>query len=474
MEYLSPLDASFLDAEDEDTHASLAIASVAVLEGPAPTQEEFAAAIRGRLPLVPRYRQKVRRVPFNLGRPVWVDDADFDLDFHLRRTALPAPGGDAELAALVGRVMSQRMDRERPLWEDWLIEGLPEGRWALLSKVHHCLADGVSGNELYRIICDTSPEPGPLAEDDWAPHPDASALSLTLGALGGLAQYPIELTRSLLGMLGDSKAIERLGHAAGGLAILAEGFLPATPTSLLGPLGRARRYAVSRTPLATLTAAAQAHDVTVNDVYLAAVAGALRRLLQSRGEQPDPRAVRTLVPVNMRRVDQQGRLDNRLASLLVLLPVEIDDPVARLKAVHQHIAELRAAHEIEAVAGLVELAEHEPFAAVSLVIRTALSLPQSAVTTVTTNVPGPREQLYILGRPIREILPYVPIGERMRAGVAAFTYAGQAVFGVTTDFASIPEAEHIAGWIVEEIESLPVSARRARVRKPRSRAARTT
>jgi hypothetical protein len=133
VEYLSPLDASFLDAEDEDRHASLAIASIAVIDGPAPSQAEFAAAIRGRLPLVPRFRQKVRRVPLDLGRPVWVDDPDFDLDFHLRRTALAAPGEDAALAQLVGRVMAQRLDRERPLWEYWVIEGLPEGRWALPS-----------------------------------------------------------------------------------------------------------------------------------------------------------------------------------------------------------------------------------------------------------------------------------------------------------------------------------------------------
>jgi WS/DGAT/MGAT family acyltransferase len=461
MERLSPLDTSFLDAEDGDPHTSLAIASVAVLDGPAPGQDEFTEAIRSRLALVPRYRQKVRRVPFNLGPPVWIDDPDFDLGFHLRRTALPAPGGDPELAALVGRVMSQRMDRDRPLWEDWVIEGLPEGRWAVLSKVHHCLADGVSGNELYRLICDTGPEPRPPVTDDWTPHPDGGALTLTLSALGNLARYPYEQARLLLGTIGDGAAMCRAGAVAGGLAVLAEGFLPTAPTSLLGPLGNARRYAVARTPLTTLKAAARTHRVTVNDVYLAAVAGALRRLLLSRGEQPGPDAVRTLVPVDMRSLDQQGRLDNRLAALLVLLPVEIEDPAERLAATHRRIGELRDAHEVEAVAGLVELADHEPFSLVSLLVRTALRLPQRAITAVTTNVPGPREQLYIVGRPIREILPYVPIGERLRVGVAAFTYGGQAAFGVTTDFASIPEADDIARWVAEEITALSEAVRPA-------------
>jgi WS/DGAT/MGAT family acyltransferase len=456
MDYLSPLDASFLDAEDGDPNASLAIASIAVLDGPVPKPEEFADLIRGRLPQVPRYRQRVRRVPFNLGPPVWADDPDFDLDFHLRRTALPAPGGDAEMAALIGRLMSQRMDRDHPLWEDWVIEGLPDGRWALLSKVHHCLLDGLSGNELYRIICDTTPEPRPSVPDDWAPNPVAGTLDLTLDALGRLVQYPFEQARLLLS--GTAGAARRIGTATAGLAVLAGGFLPATPSSLLGPIGRARRYAVARIPLAALTAVARAGDVTVNDVYLAAVAGALRRLLVARGEEPGPGTVRTLVPVNVRRRDQEGRLDNRIAAMLVLLPVEIDDPAGRLRAVHQRVADLRAVHEVEASAGLIELAGHEPFAAVSLTVRAALRLPQRSVTTVTTNVPGPREQLYILGRPVREILPFVPIGDRMRVGVAAFTYGGQAAFGVTTDLASVPEAHDIAQAISDEITALHLAA----------------
>ena len=161
MDRLNPLDALFVDAEDADRHVSMAIASIAVFEGPAPSQEELLAHLAGRLPLVPRYRQKLRTVPLRLGRPVWVDDPDFDLRYHVRRTALPAPGGDRELAELMARVMSQRLDRDRPLWEYWLAEGLPEGRWAFISKVHHCMVDGVSGTDLYRVIFDFSPEPAP-------------------------------------------------------------------------------------------------------------------------------------------------------------------------------------------------------------------------------------------------------------------------------------------------------------------------
>ncbi|MFI7542477.1 wax ester/triacylglycerol synthase family O-acyltransferase [Actinoplanes sp. NPDC049599] len=462
VEYLSPLDASFLDAEDEDPHASLAIASIAVLDGPAPSQAEFAAAIRGRLPLVPRYRQKVRRVPFNLGRPVWVDDPDFDLDFHLRRTALAEPGDDAALQRLVGRVMTQRLDRERPLWEDWLIEGLPEGRWALLSKVHHCLIDGVSGNQLYRLICDAGTRPHRPVADHWEPGPGAGSLDLSLDALGQLARIPFDQARVVArAVRSPATATRWLRDTARGLTALAGGLIPTAPTSLSGRLGRARRYAVARTPLADIAAVAAARSVTINDVYLAAAAGAFRRLMLDRGEEPVPGSIRTLVPVNVRGRDQEGLLDNRVASMLLLLPVELDDPEQRLRAVHERVLELRAGGEVEAAAALVALADREPFTPVSLIIRTALRLPQHAITTVTTNVPGPAQQLYILGRPIREILPYVPIAERIRIGVAIFTYGGQATFGVTTDFASVPEADRFAGYLTAEVAALHDACRPA-------------
>jgi WS/DGAT/MGAT family acyltransferase len=457
VDYLSPLDASFLDIEDQDPHASLAISSVAVLDGPAPSQAAFAEAIRGRLALVPRYRQKVRRVPFNLGCPRWADDPDFDLDFHLRRTALTAPGDDAALERLIGRVMSQRLDRDRPLWEDWLIEGLSGGRWAVLSKVHHCMLDGVTGNELYRLICDTGPEPRKPVPDDWRPEPPATDLDLTLDALGRLARMPFEAAAGA-----PDRTTSLLGQVARGATALATAFLPAPATSLAGPLSRARRYAVARTPLTGIKAVAARHEVSVNDVYLAAVAGAFRRTLLARGESPEPGAIRTLVPVSVRHEDARHVFDNRIASLLLDLPIEIEDPADRLRAVHERIAGLRERREVEAGVALLELAGQEPYAIVSFLVRTALSLPNRGIATVTTNVPGPPIPLFILGRPIREILPYVPIAERMRVGVAVLTYGGQASFGVTTDFSAVPEAAEFAAAIVDEVGRLDPAAPRAR------------
>src|SRR5437764_7707241 len=187
---LTPLDAAFLDAEDEDRHASMAIASVAVLDGPVPSHEDVLAAIAAKVPLVPRYRQKLRTVPLDLGRPLWIDDPAFDLRYHVRRTALPAPGGDGALCRLVARLMSQRLDRDRPLWECWVVEGLADGRWAVVSKVHHCMVDGVGGTNLYNAIYDHSPEPGAPVPDAFVAQDGPSTLTLTARALRHLAGSP--------------------------------------------------------------------------------------------------------------------------------------------------------------------------------------------------------------------------------------------------------------------------------------------
>ena len=296
MEHLSPLDASFLDIEDRDPYASLAIASVAVIDGPAPSQGEFIDAIRGRLPLVPRYRQKVRRVPFDIGRPVWVDDPNVDLDYHLRRTALAAPGDDEALCRLVARVMSQRLDRERPLWETWVIEGLPEGRWAVLSKVHHCMVDGVSGNELYRLMFDPTPEPGGPVADTWTPQPAPSSATLVADALSELTASSVDQSRILLDSLrSPAMLVQRVSETFQGLATVVGSLMPVTRSSLIGPIGSSRRYALVRTPLADFKDVARALGVTFNDVVLATLAGAFRTVMIARGEDPGEETVRTLL-----------------------------------------------------------------------------------------------------------------------------------------------------------------------------------
>ena len=466
MDHLSPLDAAFLHAEDEDRHASLAIASVAIFDGPAPNQDAILAAVGGRLPLVPRYRQKIRKVPLDLGHPVWIDDPQFDLGFHIRRTAVPAPGDEQALCRLVARVMSQRLDRDRPLWEAWVVEGLAGGRWAVLSKVHHCLADGLSANQLYRLFFDESPEPPPQIEDTWTADPEPSTLSLTADALGDLMRSPVDQVRLLVrGLRAPLVLTRQVVDAARGLTTLASVLRPASPSTLTGPIGQQRRYAVTRASLPDIVEAGKAFGVTVNDVVLAAISGALRKLLLERGEEPTPNAVRSLVPVSVRSRDQQHVIDNQISMMLPLLPVDLSDPLARLTVVHDRLAELKVSKEAEAGAAMTELARHEPFPPISWGIRLAARLPQRNIVTVTTNVPGPKRPLYLLGHRMLEILPYVPIAIRLRTGIAILTYCDQVVFGITADYDSAPEVGMLTTAIDQGLAEL-VDAAHARASAP--------
>lgn len=461
MERLSPLDAAFLDAEDADPHANLAIASVAVIEGPAPSQDEFVSGIGAVLGSIPRTRQKVRRVPWDLGLPVWVDDPRFDVGYHLRRTALPAPGDDAALSALVSRIMSQRLDRDRPLWETWVIEGLAGDRWAVLTKVHHCLADGVSGARLYSAIF-TAPPESPAAPPHQTPTPEQGpeTSGLLLAAVGDLARYPMQQLSLIADAVRSPRRLaSRIATTATGLAGLAGVLRPATPSSLVGPIGRQRRYRVARASLPAMVEVAKSFGVTINDVALTAISGALRKLLLHRGEQPDAHTVRTLVPVSVRAPGDADILDNRISLLLPFLPVDIAEPVEALTAVHTRLREAKASKEAEAGASLTALAGHEPFAPISLAIRLATRLPQRNIVTVTTNVPGPREPLFVLGRKMVELLPYVPIAIRLRIGVAILTYCDHVVFGITTDYDSAPEVELLVEAVEQGIDDLVAAAR---------------
>jgi WS/DGAT/MGAT family acyltransferase len=475
MERMSPLDAGFLELEDEDRHASLAIASVAVFEGPAPSYEEFLTSLAGRLPLVPRYRHKVRQVPFDLGRPVWVDDPQFDLRYHIRQTALPAPGGDEQLRRLVERVMKQRLDRERPMWETWLVEGLEDGRWAVLSKVHHCMVDGVSGTNLFRAVFDATPEPSPPMEDHWQPSPEPSTLRLTAAAVRDLAFSPVEQARALRGALSTPRqALRRAADTARGLAALAGALVPTELSSLSGPVGSSRRYRLARASRADVEAIRKQFGGTVNDVVLAAIAGAFRELLLGRGEQPGPHAIRSLVPVSVRAPGEEGIYENRVSLLLAYLPVDVADPVERLAAVHAHLAVLKASHEAEAGEAMTSIARYEPFPLVALGARLAFRLPQRNIVTVTTNVPGPPLPLYAMGRRVVEIFPYVPIATTVRIGVSIFTYCDQVTFGITGDRESTPDIDVLVDGIESGLSELVAAAARKAKPERRTAAARGT
>jgi diacylglycerol O-acyltransferase / wax synthase len=455
MDRLNPLDAVFLDAEDADPHTSMAIASIAVFEGPVPTLEEVLAHLAGRLPRVPRYRQKLRTVPLRLGRPVWVDDPDFDLRYHVRRTALPAPGGDRELAELMARVMSQRLDRDHPLWEYWLIEGLPEGRWAFISKVHHCMVDGVSGTDLYRVIFDFTPEPAPPVAEDRVVGTEPSGLQLAAQAALDAVVLPVREALALWNTAADPvAAVRQAAEAARAAAKLAPAAWPATGSSLSGHIGRQRRYTWARASLGDVKTIKKRFGGTVNDVVLAAISGGFRALLLARGEQPGPHMVRSLVPVSVRAPGEEDVYNNQVSALLADLPVHIADPVARLDAVRAELQGLKKANEAMLGEALVTLGRYTPFPFASWWVRLAFGLPQRELITVTTNVPGPQQPLYGMGRRALEIIPYVPIATTLRTGVSIFTYDGNVVFGITGDFTANPDLEVLARGIEDALAEL--------------------
>lgn len=460
MDRLTPLADAFLEAEDADPHASLAIGSLAVFAGPAPDFGEFVASIAGRLPLIPRYRQRLRRVAFDLAPPAWVDDPDFDIRQHVQRRAVPSPGGRAELAELVSSLMTERMDRSRPLWDYWVVEGLPDGRWAVLSKLHHSMVDGVSGSDLYHLVLDATPEPRPPVADDWDPPAPPTPLSFTAEAARELALTPVRATRSAVDALHHPRRLSRtVSWTASGLATMAGALWPVPRSSLSGPLGGQRRYAWAVGSLSDIREVRRAHGVTVNDVALAAVAGGFRRLLLARGETPDAHTLRSLVPVSTREPGAESIPDNRVSLMLPYLPVDLADPAARLAAVHQRIGHLRAAHEPEAGDSITSVAGYGAFPPVKWGIRLGFSLPQWFVTTVTTNVPGPRDTLYCLGREAEQLLPYVPIADRVRIGIAIFSYRDVLAFGLTGDHETTPDLDVLADGIVDSLSELVGASR---------------
>lgn len=472
MQTMSHVDASFLHIEDAVSH--MHIGPVGIFEGPAPGPEEVPAAIAARLPLVPRYRQKVRFVPYDLGRPVWVDP-HFNLDYHVRRTALPSPGGDQELRNLVGRVMSQQLDRAKPLWELWVVEGLGEGRWALISKVHHCMVDGVAASDLLSVLLDSERNPSPAAPEAWKPEREPSTAELVAHALAERAASPYEGLRTALAAVRDPSRLVREGFEVGqGLANLQRVSAPGSATSLNGPLGPHRRWAWARSRLADVKRIREAHGGTVNDVVLAAITGGFRDLLLARGEHVQGRVVRTVVPVSVRAGHERGTYDNKVSAMFAELPVEIEDPVARLESIREQMHNLKRSGQAVAAERLTALSGFAPAELLALAGRVASQVPQHAVNMVTTNVPGPQHPLFLCGRRMLEAFPWCPLSGHLRIGVAIFSYDGNITFGVTGDRDTTPDIAVLCEGIERGIEqllpgSLPDPAARRRHSAARTR-----
>jgi diacylglycerol O-acyltransferase len=465
MDRLEPLDALFVEAEDEDANTSMAIASIAVLEGPAPSQQEVLALVAARLPLVPRYRHKLRTVPFRLGRPVWVDDPDFDLSYHIRRTALPAPGEDEQLAALMARVMSGRLDRDHPLWEYWVVEGLARDRWALISKVHHCMVDGVGGADLYRLLTELpTQDPPPATDTEAEPAQPPSAVSLVRGAAVDMAQLPGRYALALGNAIGEpGRTVKGVVGAWRALARFSPSVRPAAGSSLSGNIGKQRRYTWARASLQDIKTIKGEFGGTVNDVVLAVISGGFRALLLERGEEPQQHEVPSLVPVSVRALGDEASLGNQVSATVADLPVHIPDPVERLTAVRTELDSLKASNEAVIGQALATLGRYSLYPVASWMVRLAFWLPQHEIVTVTTNVPGPREPLYWMGRRLEEIIPYVPIASTVRIGISIFSYGDNVTFGLTGDYAANPDLDVLARGIERGVSELLLAAEQHKV-----------
>lgn len=454
MERMGGMDAGFYFAENDKT--PLQIASVGIFEGPPPSYGDLIRLVLSKLPQVPRYRQRARTVPFNLARPVWTDDQHFQILYHVRRTAVPAPGGPEELRNLGGRILAQRLDFSRPLWESWLVEGLADGRWALISKVHHCMVDGVGGSDLIALLLDHTPGYRPTEPEPWTPQPEPSALSL---ALDGVRENVSESMRQVLKMPGRARRLgsREVTDFAGGLPAYAGHLTHAGPPSLNGPTSPHRRWWWERADLDEAKRIRRVFGVKVNDVILASITAGFRDLLDARGVLRPDSMVRAMVPVSIRSPDERGLLTNRVSAVLVNLPCGEEDPVHRLHLVGEQMDFLKKTHQEMGPDAVVRALALAPTLLAALA-HTALQLRQPVIHTVATNVPGPPIPLYLMGRKLVEMYPYIPIATGLRVSVGSISYLGELFFGLTGDFDAMPDLEVLGKGIVTGFDDLAKEA----------------
>ena len=451
-ERLSVLDELFLHLEGPNTH--MHVGGAAVFEGPPPDYDDVIAMIENRLHLVPRFRQKLAFVPFGAGRPVWIDDTHFNLEYHVRHTAMPAPGDDTKFKRLTARIMSQQLDRSKPLWEIWFAEGLSNDRFALISKTHHCLVDGVSGADIMSVILDLTPEPMQYEPERWLPPPEPSSDQLLVDALKERLTSPGEAIRTLQSAVLDPGTLAgKVTENLKALSSFVGGSLDfAPPSSLNQQIGPHRRFETVLVSLEDVKRVKNALGGTVNDVVLAIVTGGLRHLLIGRGERLTDLELRAMVPVSVCADQDQGTLGNRVASIWAPLPVSEEDGVKRLAFVHERMKDLKESGQTVGAQVLTSLGEYAPPTIVAQASR--LVARQRAYNLVVTNVPGPQIPLYSLGRKMEEVFPVLPLSDNTTIGVALLSYNGTIGFGLLADYDAAPDLGVLAEGIEKSLAEL--------------------
>jgi diacylglycerol O-acyltransferase / wax synthase len=457
MDRLSSIDASFLTNETSDAH--MHVGAILIFEGPPPNYDDFLEHVHSRLHLVPRFRQKLSFPPVETGRPFWVDDPHFHLAYHVRHSALPAPGSEEQLRNIAGRLFSQQLDRSKPLWELWLVQGLDKNRFALITKTHHALVDGISGVDIATVLFDVKPVPEPIEPDrGWVAHPAPSGAELAARGLIGAARAPISLARRAVRAAGHPERTARKVVEAGeALAEVAWNFTnPAPDVPLNTPIGSHRRFAWTRAELGDFKSIKDSLGGTVNDVVLTVVSGALRSWLRSRGLRTEGLELRALVPVSIRAEDEHGQLGNRIAAMRGPLPVYIEDPVKRLAAVRQAMGGLK---ESKQALGAEVISRLNDFAPPTLLAQASrINFSTRLFNLIVTNVPGPQIPLYVLGRELQDVFPVAFLPENHAMAIAIMSYNGGIDFGLLGDYDSMEDLDMIATGLSESLAELKVAA----------------
>ena len=467
---LSGLDASFLHLEDGPAH--MHVAGTTIFEGPAPGYEEFRDHVASRLHLVPRFRQKLRFVPFGQGRPVWVDDPHLNLDYHIRHTSLPAPGSEEQLRILAARIFSQRLDRSKPVWEMWLVDNVAKGRFAIISKAHHCLVDGVSGVDITTVLydLDRDADPPPPA-DPWLPAPEPSDSQLLAEALLERATSPAEAVRGVRALLRRPRKVAgAVAEGVGAAGAFARTGVAAPSSPFNVPIGPYRRFAWTRADLTTLKRIKDLAGGTVNDVVLAVVTGALSRFLRQRGHSTRDLVLRAMVPISVRVEEERGALGNRVSAMMAPLPIWREDPVDRLHDLTATMGDLKSSNLAVGATLLTELSDFAPPTIAAQAAR--LQSRQRFFNLVVTNVPGPQFPLYLLGRQLLDIFPMVPLAKHQAVCFGIMSYNGEVNFGITADYDAMADVDALAADLEAAIEELAEAVGAADGRRRKRRPAR--
>lgn len=456
VDRLSALDVSFLYLEDATT--PMHVGGVLVFAPPEGgfDYDQLVALVEHRIGQVPRFRQKVVQVPGHLSNPVWVDDTDFDIHYHVRHSALPKPGSDGQLAELVARLMSRRLDRHRPLWEMYCVEGLSGGRFALISKTHHAMVDGISAIDLSQVLLDADPEAPEKPAELWMPDPPPSQAGLVVGALRDLARRPSAIADTVRIAAQDARTLAGVATGLLATARLATRSVPNGPLNVQS--GGQRRYAVVRTALDDYRRVRSRHGGTVNDVVLATVAGALRGFLMSRGEPVGgSTVVRAMVPVSVRTAAEAGTLGNRVLPYFVELPVGEPNPVLRLSRISYAMQAHRPYSEASQTVGaraLIRLSGFAPPTLHALGARAAGSFARRFFNVVVTNVPGPQQPLYGAGAEMLEVFPAVPLAKGQALSIGLTSYHGGVFYGLNADRDAMSDLDVLPGLITESLAEL--------------------